>query len=246
MPDSQNIFYTSISKFYSEIFPFNPQQLNFAEFQLGSLSAKNLLDIGCASGELSFQLAQNGALVTGIDLNDDLIEQARQNKKHPNLNFRKGNMLDLGRDFKKTYFDSALCFGNTLVHLASIEQVAEMLKGARTVLKPGGKLLLQILNYDYILDEHISDLPLIDTENIQFKRQYKWDQNSTRIHFCTELLIKAENKSLRNETILLALRSRQLKNILLDLGFSDIQFYSNFRMDNFGGQHLPLVVSCSA
>ena len=55
------------------------------------------------------------------------------------------------------------CFGNTLVHLQSIELMGKMLKGVFAVLKPGGHFLLQILNYDFILDEQVSELPLIDS-----------------------------------------------------------------------------------
>ena len=54
MHDSQNIFYTSISKYYSEIFPFNPMQLKFVKNKLGELQGKHILDIGCATGELAF------------------------------------------------------------------------------------------------------------------------------------------------------------------------------------------------
>ena len=69
MKDSQNEFYTSISKYYSEIFPYQPVQLQFVKSRVGDLHGKNILDIGCATGELAFQLANAGATVTGIDLN---------------------------------------------------------------------------------------------------------------------------------------------------------------------------------
>jgi SAM-dependent methyltransferase len=246
MNDSQNIFYTSISKYYSEIFPFNPMQLKFVKNKLGELTGKHILDIGCATGELSFQLAAGGAEVSGIDLNEDLLQQAIGNKKHEKLTFQQGNMLELAQDFSPQQFDAVLCFGNTLVHLNSEELVLQMLEGAKTVLKPGGQLLIQLLNYDYICSEPVEALPVIDTENIKFIRRYNFTDDSDLIGFQTDLEIKAINRIVSNETPLLALKSETLKTLLERAGFRNIQFYANFKQDAFGGKHLPLVVSCNA
>lgn len=244
MYDSQNIFYTSISKHYSEIFPFNPMQLKFVKNKLGDLHEKRILDIGCATGELAFQLAISEAEVTGIDLNEDLLQQAIRNKKHEKLTFQQGNMLQLTQDFEAQQFDTVLCFGNTLVHLNSETLVLQMLEGAQTVLKPGGQLLIQLLNYDYICSEPVETLPVIDTENIRFIRRYNFTDDSDLIGFQTDLEIKVINRVVSNETPLLALKSDRLKSLLEKAGFRNIQFYANFKQDAKGGKHLPLVVSC--
>ncbi|WP_321344206.1 methyltransferase domain-containing protein [uncultured Draconibacterium sp.] len=244
MHDTQNTFYTSISKYYSEIFPFNPMQLKFVQNKLGDLHGKQILDIGCATGELAFQLASGGAEVTGIDLNEDLLEQAIGNRKHEKLTFQQGNMLELAQDFNQQQFDAVLCFGNTLVHLNSEELVLQMLEGAKTVLKPGGQLLIQLLNYDYICSEPVEALPVIDTENIRFVRRYNFADDSELVGFQTDLEIKAINRIVSNETPLLALKSEALKRLLEKAGFRNIQFYANFKQDGFGGKHLPMVVSC--
>ncbi|WP_262888328.1 class I SAM-dependent methyltransferase [Draconibacterium mangrovi] len=244
MHDSQNIFYTSISKYYSEIFPFNPMQLKFVKNKLGELPGKHILDIGCATGELAFQLAEGGAELIGIDLNEDLLQQAIDNKKHEKLTFQQGNMLELTQDFKAQQFDAVLCFGNTLVHLNSEALVLQMLEGAKCVLKPGGQLLIQLLNYDYICSEPVDALPVIDTENIKFIRRYNFIENAELIGFQTDLEIKAINRIVSNETPLLALKSEALRTLLEKAGFQNIQFYANFKQDVFGGKHLPLVVSC--
>jgi ubiquinone/menaquinone biosynthesis C-methylase UbiE len=249
MKDSQNEFYSSISKYYAEIFPFQPVQLQFVKSKAGELAGKKVLDIGCATGELACQLATNGAIVNGIDLNEDLLEQAKAKIvltgfETANPKFQKGNMLELKNDFQSGQFDAVLCFGNTLVHLQTPQLVQLMLEGVFTVLKPGGHFLLQILNYDFILDEPITELPLIDTENIRFTRKYRFSECGLLIQFQTGLLIKSENKISENETPLLALRSRQLTEMLQNAGFSEIELFSSFKQELFGGKHLPLVVGC--
>jgi 2-polyprenyl-3-methyl-5-hydroxy-6-metoxy-1,4-benzoquinol methylase len=243
MNNEQNQFYTSISKYYSEIFPYQPAQLQFVKSRAGELAGKQILDIGCAAGELAFQLAESGAKVTGIDLNEDLLGKAKTNKIHPNLHFQTGNMLDLATDFKPAQFDVVLCFGNTLVHLQTIELMRQMLTGVFTILKPGGCFLLQILNYDYIFAEQVSELPNIETENIRFIRKYKFEENSPLIRFQTELILKKEEKSILNETLLLGLKSAELIELLKEAGFTEIELYSNFKQEPFSGKHLPLVAT---
>ena len=239
----QNRFYTTISKYYSEIFPFQPMQLQFVKSGAGGLAGKRILDIGCATGELAFQLANKGAEVIGIDLNEDLLQRAKSNKINHSLHFQKGNMLNLETDFQQGQFDVVLCFGNTLVHLPSAKLIRQMLDGVYKILKNGGQFLLQILNYDYILDEQVSVLPVIETENIRFIRKYVIEEISPLIRFQTQLQIKKDEQIVSNETSLFALKSAQLIKLLKEAGFSEIELFSNFKKDAFGGKHLPLVLS---
>lgn len=243
--NEQNKFYTSISKYYSEIFPYQPIQLKFVQKKVGDLTEKQILDIGCATGELALNLAANGSKVVGIDLNEDLLTQAKTNKKHAQLKFQKGDMLKLDLTFQKQPFDAVLCFGNTLVHLQTKELIKKMLTGVFDVLKPGGHFLMQILNYDYIIKEQVSELPLIETENIKFIRKYKFEKNTDLIRFQTDLYIKKENRIVSNETSLFALESKELIQTLENSGFKNIELFANFKQDTFGGKHLPLVLAAT-
>jgi hypothetical protein len=44
-------------------------------------------------------------------------------------------MLELATDFKQAQFDVVLCFGNTLVHLQTLELIQQMLTGVFTILE---------------------------------------------------------------------------------------------------------------
>jgi 2-polyprenyl-3-methyl-5-hydroxy-6-metoxy-1,4-benzoquinol methylase len=258
MKDKQNEFYSSISKYYADIFPYQPMQLQFVKSRVGEMAGKQILDIGCATGELAFQMAKEGAIVTGIDLNEDLLQQAigcsgfrsaDSSKRElefasPNPKFQVGNMLNLESDFQPGQFDAVLCFGNTLVHLHTLDLMQQMLNGVYSVLKPGGQFLMQILNYDYILNENVTELPLIDTENIRFIRNYGLEENNPLIRFQTQLEIKKEDRIVSNETLLFALKSGELVSLLKTSGFKNIELFSNFKQETFGGKHLPLVVRC--
>src|SRR3954452_20900592 len=52
----------------------------------GDVRGRKVLDVGCGTGYLSKQANNRGALVTGVDLSERMIEIARAN--HPSIDFR--------------------------------------------------------------------------------------------------------------------------------------------------------------
>lgn len=245
MENDQNRFYSSVSEHYSEIFPYNPMQLQFLKSSLADLRGLHILDVGCATGELAYQLAEAGAVVTGIDLNEDLLHQARKKNNHQNILYAGVDMLDLENYFRNQFFDAVICFGNTLVHLPDSDSVLQMLNGVNAVLKPSGKFLLQILNYDYILREKLDKLPVIETGNIRFERKYIFEYGSSTVIFDTKLHLKETDEVISNQTRLFALGSAGLMTLLEKSGFNSIEFYAGFNKAPFGDDHLPLVASAA-
>ena len=54
----------------------NPVRLQYVE-RAGNLAGLKVLDVGCGGGLLAEAMARKGALVTGLDLDDDLLQVAR-------------------------------------------------------------------------------------------------------------------------------------------------------------------------
>ena len=54
----------------------NPVRLQYVE-RAGNLAGLKVLDVGCGGGLLAEAMARKGALVTGLDLADDLLQVAR-------------------------------------------------------------------------------------------------------------------------------------------------------------------------
>jgi ubiquinone/menaquinone biosynthesis C-methylase UbiE len=59
----------------------------------GDVRGRKVLDAGCGTGYLSKQLSDRGALVSGVDLSDRMIEIARAN--HPDIEFRVDSCSEL-------------------------------------------------------------------------------------------------------------------------------------------------------
>jgi 2-polyprenyl-3-methyl-5-hydroxy-6-metoxy-1,4-benzoquinol methylase len=223
----QMALYENIAKFYDEIFPLKQTRLNFIE----SFLKNNLkvLDIGCATGELALALAKKGHQVVGIDLDEKMIALAREKTKRLGLNteFFIKDMIKIGEGFSPASFDAVLCFGNTLVHLENPGKIKGFFIGIHKVLKSGGILLVQVVNYDRILSGGIKELPLLKNENFIFRREYRYDEVDHRIRFLTHLTIKKNGEVVKSSETLYPLTSRELKDALDHAGFSKLQFFGS-------------------
>lgn len=241
----QDRFYSSIAAYYSEIFPFNPSQVSLMEQMMGSLQGKAILDVGCASGELAYQLALREAKVTAIDLNKSLLADAKEKRFHENVTYQWANMLHIARLFGSAKFDGVVCLGNTLVHLMNPMQMRDFFSGVLTVLRPGGKFMLQILNYDKIFAERPATLPLIETPSVRFERNYVYEEGTREIDFITRLTLKQSGEVIDNQTELLGIGSADLTLLMDVAGLKDIKLFGGFDGSPFSKDKLPLVISAS-
>jgi len=68
-------FYQSIADHYDDIFPLSNSLKKFL-LSFGITKEDDILDVGCATGEIAVYLARHARTVTGIDLDPKLIEIA--------------------------------------------------------------------------------------------------------------------------------------------------------------------------
>jgi len=240
-------FYESIAPYYHHIFPLNPDQAVFTRSVFLHSEGISLLEVGCGIGSLSFELSTTYPTIIGIDLDKAMLAKAEETKaalttlENPPL-FYQVNMLSMMDTFHTAQFDGILCFGNTLVHLDSEEQVLDFFSQCHMALKEGGKLLFQILNYDKILQLCITSLPVTDNELIRFVRTYAFPQHSEKIDFITTLTIKETHQTIRNKITLLPLKKNTLLKLLLQAGFNKLCFYGNYHSQPFSMESEILVV----
>jgi len=238
-------FYTSIAPFYQHIFPFNPAQIEFLKHVLPYNGAR-VLDVGCAIGDLAFALTHFGFPTWAFDFDGQMVQIAKQTKSEEAMFpvFEQMDMRQIDERFPEAYFDTVICFGNTLVHLLNDDDIRKFIQSAFKVLSPEGKLAIQILNYQYILENQIKSLPLIDNEYIRFERNYEFAPDSELIDFKTKLTVKTTGQEIINSTKLYAIRQSKFQEILEEAGFINIEFFGSFNREPLTANSLPLVLTC--
>lgn len=111
---------------------------------LGVVSGSTILDLGCGDGSLSLQYATQENQLTLIDLSDKMLEAARQNTPAglvPTIQYLNLDFFEYAPDQP---FDIVLCIG-VLAHLPSLELAVKKLS---SLLKPGGRCLIQLTDHD--------------------------------------------------------------------------------------------------
>lgn len=240
-------FYTSISDYYRMMFPLNPKQIQFVKDRISNPQEMSLLDIGCGTGDLSLELATSFEKVVGIDLDSAMLNAARKEaKKIKNIKFHQLNMMDIKSRFGPDAFDAILCFGNTLVHLENTSAILDFFMQINSILKEGGKFLLQIINYDRILDHNIDSLPTLDNNHINFVRNYHYWKDRHLIEFETILTIKSTNQVILNNIPLFPIRQSEIEKLLFQAGFKTIQFFGDFMGDPLLPESIPMIIETSA
>jgi len=240
--------YESISPYYDHIFKFNPIQ---EEFIIASATedspVSTALEVGCGTGNLTIELAKHFKQIIGIDLDSEMLNIAKSkvSQTESNINFKCLNMMEIKKTFASSIFSMVFSFGNTLVHLSNLDNIRDFLKQTKTILKPGGKLLLQIINYDRILKKNIRHLPAIENEFIKFSRFYTHDQNHNKILFKTKLLIKETNRVIINKVELYPLLKQELEALLLETGYRNIYFFSSFKKEPLTDESVPLITEAT-
>lgn len=236
-------FYQQIAPFYHHIFKINVKQVDFIKSKIPENNS-SIIDIGCGIGTLSFELINYYTNVLGIDMDAEMIQSALKTKEEvlKSVQFQQLSMLKLNTINQVNSADGIVCFGNTLVHLNSLNEVADFLQQAKTTLKLNGKLLLQIVNYDKIISKNIKQLPLIENDEIIFERNYSYQMLDNKMAFNTRLTVKSTQQVIENSITLLPILKKELAILLKNAGFSNCNYYGNFNQELYTTDSPALII----
>ncbi len=122
------------------------------------LKNKKLLEIGCGTGSSSITFAEQGAKVTGIDVEEDSLQVARKRAELLNLDIKYKNLSGTEISHLKEQFDLVIYYA-TLEHM-TIEERINSLKQAWNILNHNGLLIIvEAPNRLWLEDTHTSELP---------------------------------------------------------------------------------------
>lgn len=124
-------------------------EADFIENALGVEKGASVLDVGCGLGRQAVELAARGYELTGIDLSLTMLSLAsdRAQERGVKVTFTQSNMLEMEFDAS---FDAACCLGTTF-GMFEEDRNEELIKRLHKALKPGGTLLLDVVNRDYAI-----------------------------------------------------------------------------------------------
>lgn len=201
------------------------------------------IDAGCGTGFHSLLLAQLGVRVTAVDVSPEMLARVSGAARAAKLDIAvlRSSLLELPAK-TATPVDAVVCMGNTLAHLLTRAALEETLRGFASILRPGGMLFLQVLNYDSILSRRERIQNVREEQGVTFVRFYDFGEELLRFN-----ILRLERKG---ELILPQLSSIDLRPVLRDeldgllasAGFVDRRTYGDISMQPFEASSRDLLV----
>ncbi len=165
-PEGAADFYDALAPLFDVMTDWEARLAGEGPFLRATLEAggaRRVLDAACGSGGHALALAKWGYQALGIDVSARMIDLARAKATAAGLDvpFLVSGLAELPERIQVGApgtgepgsilggsFDAALCLGNSLPHLLSQAELVAALSGMAAVLRPGGLLVTQNLNYD--------------------------------------------------------------------------------------------------
>ncbi|MDE2490951.1 MAG: class I SAM-dependent methyltransferase [Elusimicrobia bacterium] len=125
-----------------------PAETDFAWRALGLRPGDRVLDVACGTGRHAVRLARRGALVLGVDASAAYLREARRAARGlPGVRFVRGDMRRLHACGE---FDAAVNLWTSFGYFRRPADDLRVLRGIARALKPGGRLLIDVSNFDWV------------------------------------------------------------------------------------------------
>jgi ubiquinone/menaquinone biosynthesis C-methylase UbiE len=132
---------------------------------------ETVLDAGCGTGLTSMLFARQGIRTVGLDRSRAMLAEAK--KKYARLRlpleFRYGNFERLPQSWRGR-FDLVVCLANSITGVGTQANLRKALGNFAAVLKPGGALILQMLNFDSMREDRPYPIKATESDGIVYVR----------------------------------------------------------------------------
>lgn len=184
-----------------------------------------MLDVACGKGRHSRYLAAKGFNVTGIDISEDSIKEAKECERE-NLQFY---LHDMRLPFWINYFDYAFNFFTSFGYFATRREHDNSIRTIAQALKHGGTFVLDYLNVHYA-EDHLVHRSEKQVDNVNYFITKWFDET----HFYKKIVVEDEDTdmpveytekvakfSLGDFTEMFAYQGLQIQEVFGDYQFSD-------------------------
>ena len=208
-----------------------------------SLSKEDrILDLCCGQGRHSLELARRGFRNTdGLDRSSYLIQKAKSNAKKENLNirFREGDARKL--PYSADSFDVIMILGNSFGYFETIQDDIRVLKEVFRVLKPWGRLLIDVTDGEYLKKNfQPRSWEWIDKKHFVC-RERSLSVDSNRL-ISREVIVNSEKGVIADQFYAERLYSREnIEKLMALIGFNDFTFHGEIATDSKRNQDLGMM-----
>lgn len=210
----------------------------------------HVLDVPCGNGRLSFELAKRGLRVTGVDISEEFIEEARSIHSRALCPSADADGTDLAplsfilRDMRHlkgdSVYDAAYCFGNSFAFLEYAD-MEKFLRGVAQALKPGARFLIStgMAAESVIPDFEEQSCHELGELSLTIKERYNTAESCIDSEYIFEQNGKTETRAAREWIYTVA----EIRRMLERAGFRVRDLYGSLKGDPYklGSRELFIV-----
>lgn len=186
----------------------------------------SVLDAGCATGLTTGLFAEAGIATVGLDRSAEMLEVARGKFAGSDLpvSFRQGKFEALPARLKGK-FDLVVCLANSIAGVGSVANLQAAMRNFHGVLRPGGTLLVQLLNVEAVKEGEIMPVRSTQQDGILYLRFMERAGMRTILHIVrvNQQVAPPTFEPFRSESEQFS--RRQLERALQRAGFENLRAY---------------------
>jgi glycine/sarcosine N-methyltransferase len=229
-------FYDSISGEYDRMTGFEQRFVRerpFIKMLVDRHGIQTALDAGTGTGFHALLLAQLGVQVTAVDISPAMISALEGHAASMGVSIATvvAPFRDLPDLIRKPQ-DVVFSLGNTMAHASSHDELVEFLVAFRRVLRPGGMLLLQLLNYRRVLAAKESTQIVREEGDTRYVRSYAYEDTRVRFNITREYAGGVQPANTIS-VLLTPFTDDDLRAGLVAAGFADVRIYGSIAMETY-------------
>ncbi len=229
-------FYDNLASGYDRMTGFEARFVKerpFFRLLVDTHKIQRAVDAGAGTGFHSLLLSQLGVEVTALDVSPRMLEVLAGHAATMRLSIKTvtGALAEAGA-LIPTPQDAVFSLGNTLAHCLSPESLRQSLASLNRLLRPGGILFAQVLNYRRILVAREEILQQKEIDGVRITRRY--DYPGTLIKFSVIREDLRSGKAPDVESVdLYPLLETEFVGALRDTAYEDIRMFGGISMEPF-------------
>ena len=206
----------------------------FATWLIESQGAQRVLDVACGTGLHARALAERGVHVVAADASRTMLRKARDKAGDAGqyIEWLHAPMETIAQRTTGP-FNAILCLGNSLPHLLTDTQLHATIRGFGALLAAGGIAVVQLLNYDRVLERQERVVGVTRSGDAEYVRFYDFLPENIRFNVLELNWREGQCRHKLHQTELRPYRAQRLCEVFTDAGFCQPELYDGWEFNEF-------------
>ncbi|TXD39246.1 class I SAM-dependent methyltransferase [Lujinxingia vulgaris] len=196
------------------------QEVEFIRKSLKLKRGSRILDLACGFGRHAIGLAEQGYEMVGVDLSMPLLQKALADarQRSTNVKFIHGDMREL--NFNEV-FDGCYVWDTSVGYFDDRTNL-RVFQGIQRALKPGGRILVDVINRDYVVRETPTRL-WWEGEGCIFLEESEFDFQTSTLHAKRSFIYEDNSPPLEQNSYIRLYNVHELRQMLHVAGFNVLE-----------------------